>query len=303
MAHNIQLDAIEPHQENLEQSLRLFRNGMLSKLTLYVKQQAVVPSWLQALQNDQWRQVSMTPPLVYLLTRKPLVLDFDEVGAAMEKKPYPQLFTNINAEMRDYYMTKCNEEHGTITIEPWKKPHNDIADKISQALMALAIWWPDGHSLATLLIKEIYLVDSPHLLSATMPRFHGAILLSPKSDWGVAHFIEALVHEASHLELNVRRMVEPFLLNPSETAYSALRSELRPLLGILHAAFVLCRTTESLLRTSSEPSLHHECRLLYQQFVPILHDTLASLCASARFTEVGAQLYANMNEKARRMSL
>ncbi|STX52637.1 HEXXH motif domain [Legionella busanensis] len=96
------------------------------------------------------------------------------------------------------------------------------------------------------LVSTLFLVESKVSVGATSPMFFGAIYLSlPKShieNSTMLFLIEHLVHETSHLFLNTILAYDPLILNePTELFCSPIRTDLRPLLGIYHATFVLSR--------------------------------------------------------------
>ncbi|WP_131782707.1 aKG-HExxH-type peptide beta-hydroxylase [Legionella gresilensis] len=95
-------------------------------------------------------------------------------------------------------------------------------------------------------VSTLFLVESKVSVGATSPMFFGAIYLSlPEShieNSSMLFLIEHLVHETSHLFLNTILAHDPLILNvPTELFCSPIRTDLRPLLGIYHATFVLSR--------------------------------------------------------------
>jgi hypothetical protein len=298
--HSIQLEIIEPERMNIEKLSLLLRNGLLTKLDSYVTKHEEVPSWVVALKNEQYRCIELNPRLVFLLTNKPLAFSWHDLKMAID---YPKRECLHCVEIHDYQQQVVNyyneqNDKGTENIRLWSQQINHIENSLSQALTVLEKTWPEGSFLVNSLIKEIILVNSGDFLSGSFPRFHGYVLLSPKADWEVPHFVEALVHEASHLEFNIRRMLEPFLLNPGAVAYSPIRREPRPLLGILHACFVLCRTTEALSRISHERCMGLASLTLLDKFVPVLQDSLEELLKYGQFTDAGEKLMRQMQAKA-----
>ncbi|KTC74880.1 hypothetical protein Lbir_0670 [Legionella birminghamensis] len=96
------------------------------------------------------------------------------------------------------------------------------------------------------LVSTIHLVKSDMNIGATSPKFFGAIYLSAPngnlSELSSLFLVEHLVHETSHLFLNTILAFDPLILNEEEERFSSpIRSELRPMLGIYHASFVLSR--------------------------------------------------------------
>ncbi len=57
----------------------------------------------------------------------------------------------------------------------------------------------------------------------------------------VLYFFESLIHETSHLHLNILMAFDPLLINSKEHFYSPARDTIRPMKGILHGHFVVYR--------------------------------------------------------------
>lgn len=97
------------------------------------------------------------------------------------------------------------------------------------------------------LVSSILLVDSQSLVGATSPKFFGAIYVSLMQGDASKHqiliLVDNLVHETAHLYLNAIIAHDPLVLNSAKQRFSSpIRADLRPMLGIYHAAFVTSRT-------------------------------------------------------------
>ncbi|WED44432.1 aKG-HExxH-type peptide beta-hydroxylase [Legionella cardiaca] len=94
-------------------------------------------------------------------------------------------------------------------------------------------------------VSTINLVKSNLNVGATSPKFFGAIYLSLPDNLLPFHrlfLVEHLVHETSHLYLNAVIAYDPLVLNEVDERFiSPIRTDLRPMLGVYHAAFVLSR--------------------------------------------------------------
>lgn len=118
-----------------------------------------------------------------------------------------------------------------------------IGDTLKFIGEAEPVFLQEIHSL----VSTVLLVNSvSNMEGATSPRFFGAVYLSfPKqnlSDHPLVFLADSLVHEMSHLYLNTIMAYDPLVLNELNNQFSSpVRVELRPMIGIYHAVFVLSR--------------------------------------------------------------
>lgn len=97
---------------------------------------------------------------------------------------------------------------------------------------------------------------------ATCFFFRGACVLNTSHRDGVVTMTEQLVHEYAHAELFVLGQDEPLCLNTDEERHSiSIRSDPRPMNGILHSLWVVARVTElikRILATDLRPYPDHD---------------------------------------------
>jgi hypothetical protein len=138
-------------------------------------------------------------------------------------------------------------------------------------------------------VTHTKLFDGVVLRGMTATRAFGAIFLRipPRDDDALTYWIEHLVHEISHLKLELLAQHGPLVLNPPEERYPPpIRKDPRPMSGIVHATFVLARMVRvfgTLVALGHGPA--HAARLdaLTAQF----EQGLSTVRAHARFTEHG----------------
>ena len=109
----------------------------------------------------------------------------------------------------------------------------------------------------------------------------------------VVHFLEHLVHELSHLALNVLMAHDPLLRNPEQEGPAPLRVDARPLLQILHATFVLSRNvrvTRRVVRSGASEGYEESLRAFEEKFSA----GLGVLRERAEFTEAGECLFESL---------
>lgn len=82
------------------------------------------------------------------------------------------------------------------------------------------------------------------LLGGTSASYHGALFMQIPSDYIFFKelILEHLAHEAAHIHINSILATDPLVLNDiSELYTSSVRKDPRPIIGIFHTMFVLCR--------------------------------------------------------------
>jgi hypothetical protein len=147
------------------------------------------------------------------------------------------------------------------------------------------------------LLREIVLAapraGSPAFDGAAPLLLWGAILLNASLPRTVLETVRALAHEGAHQLLFGMGADDPLLLDDGEVRYpSPLRREPRPLLGILHASFVLARVqrvTRRLLEAGVVPDAElARARASLGDGAGRFADGLAVLDRHARLTPLGA---------------
>lgn len=154
------------------------------------------------------------------------------------------------------------------------------------------------------LVSSVLLVNSvSNMEGATSPRFFGAIYLSLPKDNLSGHPIlflaDSLVHEMSHLFLNTIMAYDPLVLNDLNNQFSSpVRAELRPMLGIYHAAFVLSRVIR-LFINCDRLNLYQDGVFL-KGFINVLlsqyESAYKTVCTHGSLTELGKQIIESTQE-------
>ncbi len=298
------LTACLPQLETLIEEKRLFKNSVLTKIQSHLKQQSQLPPFLEENIANQWKLAEVAPSLVFLsysLKNQNVPLEglVDSLKEKFESPfsfclpPYPEWVENV-IKLQNNSLERGSEDE--TLIQKFNKDTEVQCKAFKTAFHFLKEHWPEGAFCVESLIKCIILVDSESFWSSSIPIYQGAIIVAPQMSWNLAHYIETLVHESAHLELNIRRMLDPLITNSKEIAYSSLRKSNRPLLGILHAAFVLIRTTRALdlLQPHHLGEEFTSCTDMKRDFSTNLRDSLHVLKTAAQFTPLGAQLFQNM---------
>ncbi len=134
-------------------------------------------------------------------------------------------------------------------------------------------------------------LGSPPFGGVTTFYLWGSMFINPITPSRVA-MLEALVHEAAHLLLFGMTMGSAMVENSDAERYaSPLRSDARPMDGIVHATYVLARLTycaERLLRSNGLTFAERdEVMQARETNIQLYRDGLRTVRQHARFTEIG----------------
>jgi HEXXH motif-containing protein len=128
------------------------------------------------------------------------------------------------------------------------------ASALRRALTLVAGIWPEMHGEMRRYIRLIVPFAGRLSASFTDTTWHATVFLGNAAGSDVA-LLDRLVHEASHLRLNVvmasRRLHDH---NPGTQLLSPFRDESRPVDGIVHGVFVFARVHQVLTRAATATS-------------------------------------------------
>ncbi|WP_405725286.1 HEXXH motif-containing putative peptide modification protein [Streptomyces sp. NBC_01537] len=142
------------------------------------------------------------------------------------------------------------EEVGTVVTE---LPHQ-VSTALELARQALRVSWPQAWAEHNTLVHYLVFAQGP-LRSATIQSTFGVVYAEVEEAADPLRMYELLLHESAHHALALREQFTRFLDNPDTIGTHALRPDPRPLRGVLHAAFVMCRMAEGISRyRQSHPS-------------------------------------------------
>ncbi|MFO9752127.1 HEXXH motif-containing putative peptide modification protein [Legionella pneumophila serogroup 1] len=152
--------------------------------------------------------------------------------------------TSYISKMRQYEQKNiCGE---TTLVRPVSSKQLEFhASNIRKAIDLINTGDMDVAHEISILISSIKLFQGRVLRGQASGDTMGAVWLripDPHDDQ-VGYWIEHIVHEVSHLRLHAMFFQEKFILNPDdEYKFRApIRDDLRPMLGVFHATFVLAR--------------------------------------------------------------
>jgi hypothetical protein len=135
------------------------------------------------------------------------------------------------------------ENVGTVVTE---LPH-EVSTSLRLARQALSSSWPEAWAEHNTLVQYLVFARGP-LRSATIQSTFGAVYAEVEEASDPLRMFELILHESAHHSLALREQFTRFIDNPDAVGAHALRPDPRPLRGVLHAAFVMCRISEGLSR-------------------------------------------------------
>lgn len=135
------------------------------------------------------------------------------------------------------------ENVGTVVTE---LPH-EVSVSLRLARQALSSSWTEAWAEHNTLVQYLVFARGP-LRSATIQSTFGAVYAEVEEASDPLRMFELILHESAHHSLALREQFTRFIDNPDAVGAHALRPDPRPLRGVLHAAFVMCRISEGLSR-------------------------------------------------------
>ncbi|MEU1534977.1 aKG-HExxH-type peptide beta-hydroxylase [Streptomyces fagopyri] len=177
---------------------------------------------------------------------------------------------------------------------------DDVRVSLRLARQALSASWADAWTEHNTLVQYLVFTRGP-LRSATIQSTYGVVYAELDEASDPLRMFELLLHESAHHALALREQFTRFLDNPDAIGAHALRPDARPLRGVLHAAFVMCRLAEGLSRyLSVHPSGGplDGCPVQERRRFALdsLREALNVLDSTARWTGDGHTLRASMGQ-------
>lgn len=139
-------------------------------------------------------------------------------------------------------------------------------------------------------LTRIKLFVGKGISASTSASAFGAIFLAtPKtSENSDYYFTEHIVHETSHLQLEILHAVDKLVLNnDSERFKSPVRTDPRPIIGIFHATFVLSRMVRVFKRIIKDSGSNSHIRESLDLFLRQFDEGLEAIEKNAKLTEYG----------------
>ncbi|WP_338757656.1 HEXXH motif-containing putative peptide modification protein [Nocardia vulneris] len=168
-------------------------------------------------------------------------------------------------------------------------------ENIAIALRRLQLCWPEAAVEVAVLIDRILLLENTEL-SASHDQLFGIVFVGTEWVSNAVRAMQVLLHECGHHSMFLRTAHVTYLANPEEMTTHPLRPDPRPMFGTLHAAFVLWRMRQGLVRWVEYSGAQRDSE--EYQLMCSNGENLAAclevLDAKAEWTEEGRSLYSNL---------
>lgn len=195
---------------------------------------------------------------------------------------------------------------GNPTIQVMTAPDRELEDILRSGAGILAEHWPEMLAEIATTVRQLFIFSSEKVIGFVDFRSHGAVWLRESAIRTPLQFAEELIHEASHVRLNAAHAVSPLFLNDDRERYaSPLRADPRPMFGVFHQMFVLCRLVEfyrrifrvrgSLANTALRRGTIDDQRQKIRDNLAASHDIVVK---HAQLTPAGEALLRNIAESA-----
>lgn len=181
--------------------------------------------------------------------------------------------------------------------------HELSVQQFQNSLLYLEKHWPSCFVLANSLISEMAFVRFSRFESGVSLNAFGAMFVNPLRRWTFDQYIEVLVHEMSHLQLMLHEQFDTYILNPGFVTDSPIRSDRRPLSGVLHGTFALLRMTEITIKLLENPAGYGENAARRGRYnLHRLKNGLELLTRHGQFSAAGARLIESMKTQTQEFS-
>lgn len=171
----------------------------------------------------------------------------------------------------------------------------DRVSLLANALQIVGDVWPEQRDFLQKAISRVVYFKAPREWSYSDTLTGGAVYFNAAFGREPLDLAECLIHEAGHHALHIKQLLLPLLKNPDVLCSSPLRPDLRPLTGLLHAAFVLRRLIEFYERVERcSLEIGPAQRLRLNQYRLDLVQALETLERKSEFTTYGKTLFKSL---------
>lgn len=121
----------------------------------------------------------------------------------------------------------------------------------------------------------------------------GTMFIYIKSSHSILYYIDHIIHECAHTALNILNAKDELVTNaPTERFPAPLRKDLRPMIGLFHALFVLNRVCGTFKKIISDKNYEYldEAIQKYNDSLKKLKETYATVRANAKTTPLGENI-------------
>lgn len=119
-----------------------------------------------------------------------------------------------------------------------------LARAQAQAEEILAEAWPEAAREYESMIKGVAWFESANRKNFSDPKAFGMIFFNVGNGSDPYRLVEELVHECAHHALFIETSTDQLLVNPKQEAFSPIRNQMRPAIGVYHGSFAMGRMVE-----------------------------------------------------------
>jgi HEXXH motif-containing protein len=166
---------------------------------------------------------------------------------------------------------------------------------LRDALHLIKTCWPEMHEELARTVQCLVPIKAASAIGAADLCSHGTVFMNIRRFSAPTKLAEELIHEASHVRLNMLMAPADVVLNdPTERFASPLRRDARPMFGVFHQVFVLSRILEFYRRVARvDPrQARHVSAVAHQ-----LADGLMIVRRHGRLSAVGQELLHSMSRQ------
>jgi hypothetical protein len=186
------------------------------------------------------------------------------------------------------------EVDSTQTLRLSEELAHASRDTVDDAAVILRRVWPEAAEEFATLIRSIIYVEAQGFGSASLQKTFGAIYTSADYVGDAPAAFEMLLHETGHHALYLRNSFARFVTNGSDIATHALRSDARPIAGVMHSTHASARMAVGLARWARQPDAPQEVRQRRDAALDAFSQSLDVLDAKAEWTEAGGRYFAEL---------
>jgi len=268
----------KPTEYHHDFSSLLFSNLNLMITAIEEDQLEDISTWAHALFNSDYRSEFYT------------LIPLQAIKTDLQKT----LLLESNSLYQEHFLREFSDKIVRYDFSNFKT-------HFSKALGLVEKIVPEFYTEITYFVKEIYILNQRPPKQGSGMGVFGALffsheVLSPS----IIDAYERIIHESAHLFLYAVSFIDPIVLNDTTEQYHhGLREDLRPMIAVFHACFVLGRmifSLEKLLtRAKKNPALLNADEInradtLLTHYKERLTISLQSLRSDGKLTKVGKKL-------------
>ncbi|TVQ79657.1 MAG: hypothetical protein EA369_04210 [Bradymonadales bacterium] len=205
--------------------------------------------------------------------------------------PYTQ--ENEHPFINHLIYSDCKSPYAQLTEDEAKV----VKELVRSSLEKVQLIVPEYKQEFDVFIERIVLHRDDSVISSSSFFSFGNIYLNScliEANW--VSFFDKLIHEAAHHYLFALCAFDKIIKNdPGRLFESPLREDARPIDGVFHQAFVVCRLMHAMKKVATSPRVELEFRddahQLFLEYRESLSEAVSTLEEHAKFTKRGKMIF------------